>query len=183
MLNRKALIDLLIVVMTLTAFLVGMCAVRQAGYQAGFATAKDLVENSNLGELIRTPDDIRTISGTVTAVNDTRITLSVVSRNPFDLAARTILVASSTEITKLVQKDPEAFQSEMDAFIKATRSGTKNAQTVPPPELFTLSAADLASINVGDVLIVTALENIKSVKEFTAHLIQVQVLSMPSATP
>ena len=67
----------------------------------------------------------------------------------------------------------------MDAYTKATKSGT----TAKPPELFTLSTIDLASIKVGDALIVTALENIKSLREFTARLIQVQVLAPPSSIP
>src|SRR3989344_3751668 len=183
MLGRRSIIDVLIVVMTGTALVVGMLTTQYTGYQLGFTTAKTLVEESSLGEALRTPDDVRTISGTVTAVNDTSITLRVLSNDPFDsLLTRTVLVASSTEITKLTLQDPVAFQSEMDAFIKATNSGAKGLPT-SSPEFFTLSVIDLAGIKAGDTIIVTALDNIKSLKQFTAHLIQVQTRVASSTSP
>ena len=181
--NRKALIDVLIVVMTAAAVVIGMSATQQSGYQLGFATARSLVENSPLGKMIQTSSDVRTISGTVTSIAGTRIGIRVVSNDPFDILAHTILVASSTEITKLVQKDLTVFQSEMEAFVQATKAGVKSAQALPPPEPFTFSPIDLASIKVGDALVVTTLENVKSLKEFAAHLIQVQVRPAPPTAP
>lgn len=169
MLNRKELIDVLIVVMTIAAVALGLCAARQAGYQDGFTAAKALVENSNLGALIRTPDDIRSLAGTVTAVNGERLTLHLVSNSPFDdpaLADRTVLVASSTKITKFVLKDPKVFQSELAAYTK-----TKSA---PPPVPLTVATITLSDIKIGDSVLVTASGNIKSRKEFTAVSIQDQ---------
>jgi hypothetical protein len=144
------------------------------GYQAGFNDAKSLVENSGIGNVLRTPDDIRTLSGVVTAIGGDRIAMHIQSVNPFDdqtLNDRTILITADTKIVKLVQKDQKAFQSEMDTFIKATASN-KNIGT-EPPQPFTRVAADIASITANDFLMVTSLENIKTLKEFTASEIQI----------
>ena len=72
-------------------------------YQAGFNDAKKLVTESPAGMMFRTPDDIRTISGTVTEVNGNRITIHTQSQNPFDdpaLADRIVTITSETKITK-----------------------------------------------------------------------------------
>lgn len=143
-----------------------------SSYQAGFDAARNLVENSSVGGVFRTPDDIRILSGTVTAINGTSITLHTVSNNPFDdpsLNDRIILVASSTKIFEFTQKDPKVFQSEVAAFTKTAQSASSTS-----PTFFSLTATDLTRIKVGDALSVTALKNIKSVKEFTASEIQIQ---------
>jgi len=153
MFNRKALTDILIMVMTIAMVVVNILFALGVGYQLGFATAKNLVENSSLGELIRTPDDIRTIVGTVAAVAGDSITLHTVSNNPFDdllFADRTVLVDSTTKI--VVQTSPGVFKN------------------------------DLASIKVGDVLLVTTATNIKSLKTFTAELIYEQMLNDAAIT-
>ncbi len=148
MFNRKGTRDVLIVSMTATAVVVGMLTSQYTGYQLGFSTARNLVENSAFGTLLRGPDDIRTLIGTVTAVGSDRITLHTVSNNPFDdftLGDRTVLVDSSTKI--VTQPSPGVFKN------------------------------DIANIQVGDTFLVTADMNIKSLKIFTAELIYEQVLN------
>ena len=72
-------------------------------YQAGFDAAKKLVLASTMGNILRTPDDVRSLSGSVIAVNGNSITIHTQSPNPFDdpaLADRIIIVTKDTKITK-----------------------------------------------------------------------------------
>jgi hypothetical protein len=71
----------------------------ETGYEAGFAAAKELVKNSNAGRMYVLPDDIRSLSGVVTAVEENRLTLRVPVSDPFEdasLAERTILIDACT---------------------------------------------------------------------------------------
>ena len=143
------------------------------GYQAGFDAAKTLVLNSGVGNMIKTPDDIRTLQGTVTAVSGSTLTLHLRSVNPFDdpaLADRTVLLDASTTIVKLVPKDPAAYQAELASFTKASKG---SAASATPPALFSTVVASAASLTVGGPISVTASENIKNLKEFAASDIQI----------
>ncbi|MHB1163222.1 MAG: hypothetical protein ACYCZZ_01710 [Minisyncoccota bacterium] len=154
-----------------------------SSYQAGFDAAKKLVENSSVGGMIQSPTDVRTLSGTVTAVNGTQFTLHTQSTNPFDdpsLSDRTVLTDSSTVVVKLVPKDPTVFQTEMNAFIKANPVPSSASNSPTPPEPFTRTTVSAATIAAGDTLIVTSAENIKTLKEFSASQIQIQGTVSPS---
>lgn len=146
----------------------------QKGYQSGFNAARTLVENSSVGKFLATPDDVHTLTGAVTAVSGNRVTIHLQSANPFDdptLADRTIIVDASTTVTKLIPVDPKVLQAEMSNFI-ATTQGTTTS-TKEPPASFTATDASVASIEVGDSINVSAPENIKSMKEFTASSITI----------
>lgn len=153
-------------------------------YQAGFDAAKKRVLESPTGMMFRTPDDVRAVSGTVTAINGDRITLHTQSTNPFDdpsLADRTVLVTSDTKIIKISQADPKIFQAQMEAFMKTIQSGKRTGSTPPPtPPQPTRTTVDAKSVIVGSTLTVTAGANIKTSKEFTAS--EVQVLNASVAT-
>ncbi|MFZ2303951.1 MAG: hypothetical protein WAV98_04165 [Minisyncoccia bacterium] len=145
-------------------------------YHAGFDAAKKRVLESPMGMIFNTPDDIRTISGTVTEVNGNRITIRTQSQNPFDdvtLADRIVSIEKDTKIIKISQGDTEAFQKEMEAFMKNAMS-KKDAGAVPPqlPQPTSVNV-DASSIKVGDTLVVAATENIKTMKKFTASEIQI----------
>ncbi|MBI5400894.1 MAG: hypothetical protein HZB12_02175 [Candidatus Yonathbacteria bacterium] len=146
-------------------------------YQAGFDAAKKRVLESQMGMMLRTSDDIRVLSGTVTAVNGNRITLHTQSANPFDddpsLSTRTVLITSETKIVKLSQKDPKEMQAEMTAFMKNMQT-IKGGTPAMPPEPFTRASATATDIAVGISLNITATENIKTAKEFTTSEIQIQ---------
>lgn len=172
--------NILIMAMTIAMVVLSVYAMYHTGYQSGFNSAKSLVENSSLGAMLRTPDDIRILPGTVTTVGTDRITIHSTSNNPFDpFSDRTVLITTSTKITKFTQKDPAMFKTEMDAYTKATKSASK----VTPPEFFTITAITPADIKVGDTVMVTATDNIKSQKTFTASFIQIQVLPAQPANP
>ncbi|HAT68657.1 MAG: hypothetical protein A2481_04560 [Candidatus Yonathbacteria bacterium RIFOXYC2_FULL_47_9] len=145
-------------------------------YQAGFDAAKNRILESPAGGALRTPDDIRTLSGIVTAVSGNRITIQTQSIDPFadsELAERTIIVTSNTQIIRISQGDAEAFNAEMEAFMRSLEKGVRDVQPPAPLEP-TRTVVEASSILVGDTLTVTASENIKSKKEISASEIQVQ---------
>jgi|SRR3989344_8048022 len=160
----------------------------QNGFNTGYSVARHLIENSYLGGIIRTSNDIRTLSGFVVDIGVDRITVRTTPSNPFDnpsLTDRIVLVDSSTTITKFIPKDIDIFKSEMDVFTKVTQSKstpTEDTPPIAPPTPFTFTTADLVDIKVGNALIVTAPNNIKSVKEFTADKIQIQLLTPPTTS-
>lgn len=146
-------------------------------YKAGFEAAKKLVEDSPLGAMFKTPDDVRALSGIVTGISGKTITLHTQSQNPFEEASlrnRMVTVTADTKITKLTQKDPKAFQVEMDAFMKKMQAGRASLEATIPPEPFIRASAVLADVATGDTLNVVASENIKTKGEFTATEIQIQ---------
>ena len=157
-------------------------------YQAGFDAAKKLVEESTLGNMMRTPDDIRTFSGTVTKVEGNNVTVhGQISMDPFAdpaLLDRTIIITNDTKIFKLSQKDMKTFQAEIDAFAKKTQKATSgNIPPILPPEAFIRTPSDIAGITAGSQINITAVENIKTMKEFSASEIQIQESLPPQIQP
>lgn len=149
-------------------------------YQDGFDTAKNLVLNSPMGMMFRAPDDIRAISGTVTEVKGDRIVIHTQSQNPFDdpaLLDRTIVITKDTKITKITQEDAKALQAKMDAFMKTMetnrQAGKSDGAILPVPPEPTRTTVPASSIAIGETLIATAVENIKTMKEFSASEIQI----------
>jgi len=143
-------------------------------YQSGFAAARKVAEESQYGNLFKTPDDIRFVGGTVTAVSGNRLTVHSQLANPFAdpaLSDRTVLVTADTKIVKFVAKDPKVYQEELATFKSSTESKVAGA-TSPLPT--TRIAVDVSSITVGMVVAAVASENIKTMKEFTATEIQIQ---------
>ena len=148
----------------------------QDTYSAGFEAAKKLVAESSIGSIVRIPDDIRTLSGMVTEISGNRITVRTQSMDPFEdasLANRTVLITDATKIVKLSYKDIKVFQDEWDAFTEATQSA-KGGTPLASPEPFIRTPSGVASIAVGDTIGVTAEENIKTTKEFTASEVQIR---------
>lgn len=144
-------------------------------YQAGFDAAKKVVEQSNIGAMIRPVDDIRTLSGSVTAVSGDKVTFHTASNNPFDdatLLDRVVIIGGDTKIVRLSQKDPSVMQEEMAAFTKATQTNTGTRATPPSP--YNSTTVKVSDIKVGDSITVVAGENIKSMKEFSATGIQIE---------
>ncbi|KKT08282.1 MAG: hypothetical protein UV86_C0020G0003 [Candidatus Nomurabacteria bacterium GW2011_GWB1_43_20] len=61
----------------------------------------------------------------------------------------------------------------MEEFMKRVQSGESMTQAVAAPEPFTRTKVSIPDITVGDIVNVTATENIKTIKEFTASEIQI----------
>ncbi|MCF7815522.1 MAG: hypothetical protein K9M10_02035 [Candidatus Pacebacteria bacterium] len=144
-------------------------------YQEGFDAAKKRVLDSNLGSVFITSDDIRSVSGNVTEIKENLISVRVNSLSPFEdpeLNERIIVIGPNTKILALVQKSQEVMRAEMEAFAVATSSiGATSLPTPPTP--FSLIPTEVSNIQVGNLITITAIENIKDIKEFTASEIQV----------
>lgn len=146
-------------------------------YQAGFAAAKKLAEESPVGGMFRIPDDVRRLSGTVTAINGDRIAIHTQSQNPFfdpALVDRVVIVTSNTKITKISSGDTAAFQAALDTYLKNRQTGKKTTGTPPIPPEPVVTTIGVSGIQVGDTLTAITTENISAVKEFTASEIQVK---------
>ena len=146
MLTRRETRDVLLVSMTATAVVAGMLATQYTGYQLGFATAKNLVEESPLGAMLQTPSDIRFVVGTVIQVRDDRLTLRTNPLNPFDtLRDRTVLVASSTRMNT---KDLAGIKVGETLFVTA-------AENIASLATFTAQIISVQASDVGSVTTVT----------------------------
>ncbi len=145
-------------------------------YQAGFDNAKSLVENSSLGAAFKTPNEIKQLSGSVTAINGSQLTLKVKSTNPFDdpsLANRTVLLNTSTKVVSLTAKPSATYQAEVDSFIKAQSNTATTSATKSLPSAFVSSPVNITNIAIGDSINVLTSQNIKTLKEFTATEVQI----------
>lgn len=146
-------------------------------YQAGFEDAKKRVTESSFGAMFQANSDIRSLSGEVLAVDGTKIMIRSFSSDPFadpSLNERVVVISESTGVFKQTQKDPKAIQEEMAAFMKSTAGGALGEQVVNPPMPFVRTPVKTDVISVGSRITVTASENIKSLKEFTAKEIDIQ---------
>lgn len=137
-------------------------------YQAGFDAAKTLVENSSVGGMFKTPDDVRILSGTVSAISGNQLTLHTNVVNPFDdpaLADRTVLMNASTTVVRLIQ--------EVSAQQPTTKDTANESGPSVPIVSFATTTASASDIGVGDAVTVIASENVKTLKEFSAASIQI----------
>lgn len=142
------------------------------GYQSGFAAARNLVEDSTLGNFFKTPEDVRSLSGKVTSVNGDRLVMHLSSVNPFDdasLSDRTVIITADTKIVTFVARDPKVYQEDLAKY--RAQVSTKGAI---PPQPYTQVSSDISAIKIGDSLVVTTSENVKTMGEFTAKEIQIQ---------
>ncbi|MFA5997257.1 MAG: hypothetical protein WC791_02085 [Candidatus Paceibacterota bacterium] len=157
--------------------LIGGCALSAYGYHKGFASAYKLVTDSQMGLMFKIPDDVRMLSGVVTAVNADSIVIKTRQNSPFEdpaIASRTIVIATDTKITKRSMGDIDAYRTAMDDFMKKMQSGAKSAGTPPtPPEPVTTTIA-LSDIKVDDTVTVSTVDNVAFSKSFPASEVQVQ---------
>jgi hypothetical protein len=86
-------------------------------------------------------------------------------------AVRTVIVASSTKISKLSMKNPVAFQKEVDVYNnKRLTSGVASAGASPMP--FVQTSIPFSEIKEGDMVIVSADDNIVNATSFVAARIR-----------
>lgn len=131
-------------------------------YEDGFNDAKKLVEESSLGKMMPIEEDIRFVSGIVTAIADDRVTIHDDSiQNPFEKSVpsdRVVVIDKNTKIALYIIKKDSKINT------------TETLQKVREIETKVLGVSEL---QIGDVLTVIAAENIKTSAEFTATEIQV----------
>lgn len=135
----------------------------QKGYQSGFAAAKAIVDNSTFGKYLKVQSNSRALSGTVTKVTGTTITMRTVTEDPFidpSMRDRTVLLNGSTSLTLITTKNNPKPTSKV---------------TAPIFERETITATD---IRIGDSIgIFLTAETIKATQP-TALTVQV----LPRAT-
>lgn len=151
--------------------------VHESDYQAGFDAAKKRVEGSEIGSTFSIPSDIRTLSGVVTVVKGGEILIHTQEANPLEpwLDDRTILINADTKVFKLSKKDQKTIKSEMDAFMNKMQSSKADLGAMgASPNPFVSIPVDVSSIAVGDRIDVSAVDNIRTKREFTASEIQIQ---------
>lgn len=150
--------------------------VGSVSYKAGFDSARKLVEESPTGAIYKIPDDIRAITGVVTKIDGNRITVKSESQNPFvdkNLLERVVVVAKETQITKISRKGDEEFRAKVEEIIKSGATGKGVVTPLPLPPEPTRETVGFSSITVGDTVSITATDNIKDKKEFTASAIEI----------
>ncbi len=143
-----------------------------SNFKTGFNSARNLAQQSSFGSMFRVPDDIRSLSGTVVAVNGNSLSVKTRSVDPFDNPInnnRIVTVTPNTKIIKTTLMDLKAYQDEMLKFAK-----DKNNKSAPAPNMVTESVINVSDIHTGDSFTVTSSNNIKTAKEFTAQEIQIQ---------
>jgi hypothetical protein len=165
------------------------------GYARGGAaiTASYATKIAAVNKLFPTPTSIFSLTGTVQSVNGSVVTISVAPLllNPFADTSfpttREITIAASTTITQMTQKDPAAYQQEVQAYMKqtATHTTTTTTTALAGPLPYTETNIDVSDIKVGDTVTVGASSNIMSAASFTATTIQDQMQTQvpPPVTP
>lgn len=134
-------------------------AASNQNYEEGFNAARKLVEESSLGKMIQSEDDIRFVSGVITTIEGNRVTIHDESiQNPFEKnipSDRVVVIDQNTQIS---------LYSIEAGTGKTAIEKLKTAQ---------IKAGTIAGLRIGDLLTVTAAENIKTSIEFTATDVQV----------
>ena len=149
-------------------------------YEAGWNAAKARLAASPQFGIMMQQSEVKTLSGAVVSISGNSIAIKTAPLEPladpmFD--NRTIIITSTTKISRMIPRDQSEVKKEMDAFMKSLQTLPKAGQlAVPPvpPSMFTQKDATLADIKVGDAIVVIAEGNIKESKEFNAVKIQIQ---------
>lgn len=91
-----------------------------SNYQAGFNAARKLVEESSVGNFFKTQDDIRSVSGAVTAIDGNRITIHDESMsNPFDVpnvSDKIVIIDTNTKVSKFVREETKTPTGETNGL-------------------------------------------------------------------
>lgn len=152
----------------------------KSAYDAGFAAARKLVEESSIGSFVGVSDDIRSLSGTVTAIEGNRISFKFESFNPFENQALSDRVAVATESTKVIAFiETGLTKEEKDEKIESLKAinpqiDDATLERFINQKSFVEKAIVIADIKVGDTISVVASENAKTLREFEVVQIQVQ---------
>lgn len=138
---------------------------------------------------VQPPDGIHAFGGTVETVSDSGFAFKPSPYDPFASkgpAVRTVTVHAETVIERLIQKDSATVQKEQAAFMekmkKVQNSGTSSAANTPP-EPFIREKIALADVRAGDLVLVSANEDISTVKQFVAVRVSLQPRVSAPATP
>lgn len=162
-----------------TSIIIGLVIGLALGYIWGMTgTASSYSSKiAAVNKLFPVPTQTMAVSGRVKEVSASSIVLEgvSVSSNPFagDFpTTRTATITSETKIVKSEQKDPTTMQAEFAAFQKAMQNNKAGAPLATPPNPFSQKVIQLSDIKVGDIVTVTAANDILSASSFTATQVQ-----------
>lgn len=160
------------------------------GTAEGDATTKArLVE---VGVLPPQPSEVKQFSGMIKTIDGNKITVALsYPRDPFGdpaLDERIVTISDETMITRMFYKEPAIFQKEMTEYenkMKALKPGaTENLTNLPyAPQPFEKKTSDLASLEVGQQVSITTLDNAKDQKSFIAATIDITGTNTPPPPP
>ncbi len=155
-------------------------------FQAGWDAAKARLSQSPAGMAIPTNAEIKSVNGAIQKIDGNKLTVKINPLEPLadpNLDTRIVVVDSSAKIILDVPKDQAQLEKEMKEFqdkMKQPSAQTDPSQpAVPimPPTSFTSKDISLSDLKVNQYISVTANENIKDKKEFTATQIEAQEFS------
>lgn len=138
----------------------------QIGYDTGFRSAPT-------GGVAQTPAETDSVVGKITDITDTTIALQMFIPRQGD---ENIIFNSETLFEKIVPKNPEAYQNEIDAFdAKMQAARTRGTQSSPedfpiPITFVKISSKDL---HPGDIIQAT-IENVQTKNQLVARRVVVQ---------
>ena len=141
-----------------------------------------------MDEYITWPEEmeITSISGEVQQIQGNKISLKISPLEPLadpSLDYRVVEVDEDTEFYRLLEKNEEQYQKEIEEFDQRTEGEmigpegeVTEAAEIAPPDSYTQEEISLADIEVGQRINVRTEENIKEVKQFKAVSVTVQVV-------
>lgn len=148
-------------------------------FEAGWNSAKKrLADSPQFGPMASGPAEVSKLSGVVQMIDGNKITISINPVEPLadpNLDTRVVIVGDATTIVRIVPRDSQELQAEIDAFMKEMREPLDAGQESPvPPIPVTREDVQLVDIKVDDRVVVVAETNIKDVKEFAITNIEIQ---------
>ncbi|MEA2113267.1 MAG: hypothetical protein U9P63_01235, partial [Patescibacteria group bacterium] len=124
-------------------------------YQAGWDAAKQRLAETGFAPMME-DIEITFVSGTIQEIKDNKIYLKIQPLTPLadpELDNRIIETDANTKIYKLVEKNQEEYQREMEEFDQKMREQMENPEAagepIMPPEIFIKEEANFSALEVG----------------------------------
>jgi hypothetical protein len=145
-------------------------------YSDGWNAAKlRLVESEQFGFLGKEGDTLSLV-GVVVDVRGNQIAIKTNPLSPLsdpELDTRVVLLSNVTKITRIVPRQGDEYQKEIESYMQKIRTG-KGDIDLTPPVSFTVETATNSDIKNGDSIMVTADQNINNLKSFSVLEVQIQ---------
>ena len=154
-------------------------------WQAGYSTGVKAPSSGTRTQVVqnRIPKEAKSITGKITGVAGTTISLQTFGTYSTQKnTERTVMTDAATIFERDMPKDQNAFQSELSAFSEKLQASRAEGSSLPSsayPAPFTLEGISLSDLRVGDIVMVTAAENILTADSFTATKVVVESALSP----
>ena len=166
---------------------VPQCATPKIGdtYRAGWDAAKERVQ-AYFGTTLIDTIEVKNVYGTIQKIDDNKLKVKIHPVEPLadpDLDIRIITVDANTKVSLAVQKDQAQYQKEFQDFQNKMKQSPTQTNYLQQPAPFDSKAIALSDLKENQQITVTASENIKDKKEFTATQIDAQEIAASVAAP